>query len=329
MTGDNSAAERAAGFYVAGFWRRVAADIVDAAIITAACALIGLGLRDAAFRLGSWGPVIGFALGAAYLGLLNSRLTGGRTPGKRLLGIITVGRDGDPPPVGRTLLRGSILSLIVAGSSPAFDVPVLSTLAMLAALGGGLYLAYGLFFDRETRRGPHDLIAETYVVEIPPPGPGADPPQTRPAHTRLALGCGGLTVALGVAILVSGVTIHPTRLVFGVIPVVEAPAAADLRARIEADPRFTDVDVQRGVSTSLEEEDAVFDTLRVQVVMRGRCDEVVGECSAAAAEVAEMALATYGEADQIEAVQVTVTNRLDMGWFRFSGSVTEVQEVGG
>jgi uncharacterized RDD family membrane protein YckC len=327
LTGDDSAAGRGAGFYIAGFWRRIAADAVDAAIIAAACGLIGLALGDTAFRLGAWGPVIGFALGAAYLGLGNSRLMGGRTPGKRLAQIVTVGRDGDPLPVGRAFVRGSILSLIVTGTSPAFDVPVLSTLVVLAALGGGLYLIYALFFNRETRRGPHDLIVGSYVVEMPPPGPGGVPPDTRPLHRRLALRCGGLFAALGLAILVTSVVIHPVRLLFGVIPLEETPAAADLRARIEADPRFTDVDVQRGVSTSLEDETAVYDSLRVQVVMRGRCNEVVGECSAAVEEVAGMVLANYADADQIEALQVTVTNRMDMGWFRLSGSVTDVREL--
>jgi uncharacterized RDD family membrane protein YckC len=327
VTGGDSTAGRVTGFYIAGFWRRIAADAVDAAIIAAACALIGLGLRDAAFRLGAWGPVIGFVLGAAYLGPGNSRLMDGRTPGKRLAQIVTVGRDGDTLPVGRALVRGAILSLIVTGTSPAFDVPVISTLAVLIALGGGLYLIYGLFFNRETRRGPHDLVVGSYVVEMPPPGPGAVPPEDRPLHRRLALGCGGLFAALGLAILVTSVAIHPVRLLFGVIPLVETPAAADLRARIEADPRFTDVDVRRGVSTSLEDETAVYDTLRVQVVMRGRCNEVVGECSAAAEEVAGMVLASYADADQIEALQVTVTNRMDMGWFRFSGSVTDVREL--
>jgi uncharacterized RDD family membrane protein YckC len=329
LSAEDSTAERGAGFYVAGFWRRLAADIVDGAIVVAACGLIGLALGDAAFRLGAWGPVIGFALGAAYLGLGNSRLTGGRTPGKRLVQIVTVGRDGNFLSVERALARGAVLSLIVAGTSPAFDVPVLSTPVVLAALGGGAYLVYGLFFDRETRRGPHDLIVGSYVVEMPPPEPGADPPEGRPLHRRLALGCGGLFAALGIAILVSSITIHPTRLLFGVIPLAETPAAADLRKRIEADPRFTDVDVQRGVSTSLENETAAFDTLRVQVVNHGRCNEVAGECSAAAEEVAAMALATYADVGEIEALQVTVTNRMDMGWFRFSGSVTEVQEVRG
>jgi uncharacterized RDD family membrane protein YckC len=321
--------ERAADFYIAGFWRRLTADVIDGGIVAAACALLGLALRDVAFRLGIWGPVIGFMLGAAYLGLANSRLTGGRTPGKRLLQIVTVGRDGDPLPVGRALARGAILSLIVAGTSPAFDVPVLSTLVMLIALGGGAYLIYALFFDNETRRGPHDLIADSYVVEMPPPEPGADPPEGRPLHRRLAMGCGGLVAAAGIALLAASVVIHPTRLLFGILPLAESPALADLRVRLNSEPRFTDVDVQRGMSTSLEDEDAVFDTLRLQVITHGRCNEVAGECSALAADIADIVRASYDEIEDIEALQVTVTNRMDMGWFRFSGSVTEVQEVGG
>ncbi len=325
--GDDAAAGGGAGFYIAGFWRRVAADAVDAVIVAGACGLIGLALGDAAFRLGAWGPIIGFVLGAAYLGLGNSRLMEGRTPGKRLAQIVTVGRDGDVLPVRRALVRGAILSLIVTGSSPAFDVPVLATLAILAAVGGGLYLIYGLFFNRETRQGPHDLVVGSYVVEVPPPGPGAAPPEARPLHERLALGCGGLFLALGAAILVASVVSRPVRLLFGVVPLTETPAVADLRARIEADPRFMDVDVQRGVSTSLEDETAAYDTLRVQVIMRGRCNEIEGACSAAAEQIAGMVLANYADADQIEALQVTVTNRMDMGWFRFSGSVTDVREL--
>jgi len=84
---------------------------------------------------------------------------GGATPGKRLLGLRVVARDGRPPSWGRSLARA------------------LLALASAAFLGLGFLLA---LFTR-SGRALHDLLAGTWVVATPggrhvPEGDG--PPET-------------------------------------------------------------------------------------------------------------------------------------------------------
>jgi uncharacterized RDD family membrane protein YckC len=152
--------------YVAGFWRRAVAGLVDAAIV-AGCALVVVGLasRLAGLTLPSprrsavdyWldlvlagdpGLLAALGLGAAVLVLylfLFQALTA-RTLGMRLLRLRIIDVYGDPPAVWRAGLR------------------VLGYLVALAPLGlGFLWVA----FDRE-KRGLHDWLAGTYVIKPPP-----------------------------------------------------------------------------------------------------------------------------------------------------------------
>src|SRR5690348_14117245 len=72
---------------IAGFWRRLAAFVVDALILGVPAMLLGFAMFDWAASLGQAGRLIGFVVALLYFGLLNSRLGGGQTLGKRLLGI--------------------------------------------------------------------------------------------------------------------------------------------------------------------------------------------------------------------------------------------------
>src|SRR5262249_46600487 len=152
--------------YVAGFWRRILAGLIDAAIVLPiALAVVWLASRLAGLTLPSprksavdyWldlalagdpGLLAAIGLGAAVLVLyllLFQALTA-RTLGMRLLHLRIIDVYGDPPAVWRAGLR-------------AFGY-----LVALAPLGlGFLWVA----FDRE-KRGLHDWLAGTYVIKPPP-----------------------------------------------------------------------------------------------------------------------------------------------------------------
>ncbi len=157
-------------YRVAGFWQRALAGAVDGLVLlplvvtTGAIALTlaagvsalprpsELGFTYAinlALANGSTGPAV-LIMTALVVGLyffVFSSLSG-QTLGKRLFKIRVIDGFGETPTVGRSLRR--ILGYVLS--------------ALLFSLG---FLWIG--FDRE-KRGLHDWIAGTYVVQVPNPG---------------------------------------------------------------------------------------------------------------------------------------------------------------
>ncbi len=149
-------------FQAAGFWRRLCAGAVDGLLllpmVLALGALLSLVLGHPLPRLRELGLDLlvsslaeGSPVGEALLPLCAVLLLlyfflfhalAGRTPGKRLMGLLVIDVYGDRPGLGRTLLRtgGYLIS------------------ALLLSLG---FLWIG--FDRE-KRALHDWLAGTYVV---------------------------------------------------------------------------------------------------------------------------------------------------------------------
>ncbi|MFH1106432.1 MAG: RDD family protein [Candidatus Micrarchaeota archaeon] len=118
----------------AGFWVRLAADIVDTAIVIA-----GILLLDRV-------PVFGPALLVAWIFGYGVYFVGshGATPGKRLMGLHVVRIDGRRP----------------VGYGIAFLREVIGKAVSWILLGLGLLL---IAFD-DRKQGLHDKIAETLVV---------------------------------------------------------------------------------------------------------------------------------------------------------------------
>jgi uncharacterized RDD family membrane protein YckC len=127
----------------AGFWIRVLAYVIDAAIL----ALVGgvlseLSLHPREIDAASSGPSA--LLSLVYFGLLWSRVGSGQTLGMRFVGLRVVGSDGRLIGFGTAVLRwlGLVLSFV-------------------ALFIGVIWVA----FDQE-KQGWHDKIAHTYVVYV-------------------------------------------------------------------------------------------------------------------------------------------------------------------
>jgi uncharacterized RDD family membrane protein YckC len=154
----------APSFTVAGFWRRLAAAFVDAAIVVPVALLLWWiaasigGVELPASRHhgldfwldliltsdpSMWGAIgLTTAIGVIYLLLFH--ITMAQTPGMRVLKMRIIDIYGDPPSVVRSITR------------------TLGYLASFATLSLG-FLWVG--FDSE-RRGLHDWMSGTYVVRI-------------------------------------------------------------------------------------------------------------------------------------------------------------------
>jgi uncharacterized RDD family membrane protein YckC len=150
-----------------GFWVRFAAFFIDGIILQVVGWALGFAFWDAVQNLHSWGRLIGFAIALAYLALLDSRIGGGQTLGKRVMKIAVVGRDGQLIGPARSAVRYTVLGIplflngIILSALPgAVGQMVLSFLVA----GLGFAIVYLAVANRRTRQSLHDLVATTFVV---------------------------------------------------------------------------------------------------------------------------------------------------------------------
>ncbi|MFN0277042.1 MAG: RDD family protein [Pyrinomonadaceae bacterium] len=70
---------------IASFWRRLAALIIDSLLLGIVGQIIGWTFSSFWFGIGPYGRFVGFIFIFFYFGLMNSKLGGGQTIGKRVL----------------------------------------------------------------------------------------------------------------------------------------------------------------------------------------------------------------------------------------------------
>ncbi len=92
---------------ICGFWRRVAALMIDSLPLGVVGLVMGWFFFDALAQLGSGGRLLGFAIALLYFGILNSSVGRGQTLGKRAMGIEVV--DGAGRHIRARPLRASLL----------------------------------------------------------------------------------------------------------------------------------------------------------------------------------------------------------------------------
>jgi uncharacterized RDD family membrane protein YckC len=190
--------------HIAGFWRRLAAMLIDWAILGVPCFAIGYVFLDRAIALGEQGRFIGFCISVTYFGLLNSSLYNGQTLAKWLLGLRVVGASGQPISIARTLPRAVVLSLpfFLNGASPTVFFPEhlhasmmeLQVAQILIVFGFGASIGYLYLFNRRTRQSLHDLFVESYVVKAEEAGDVS--PRIWQGHVAIVLALIAASLAL-------------------------------------------------------------------------------------------------------------------------------------
>ncbi|HLY07216.1 MAG TPA: RDD family protein [Rhizomicrobium sp.] len=193
---------------IAGFWRRIFALLIDMALLACVGIVIGvLAFRQVA-AFGQGGRLIGAVITLLYYGLLNSRLGGGATPGKRLLGLCVVDREGNPVSPMRSLLRTAVFwtpyylnGVFFPGLAPTQPLGIVVGFFDAVIVFGGIGLIIYLYlFNRRTRQSLHDLIAATFVVTRESVHRPVERRFWR-AHLAIAGGCGLLILLLSVTAL--------------------------------------------------------------------------------------------------------------------------------
>lgn len=154
---------------VAGFWRRLAAWLVDTLILGLIGQLISLVLGTYLFQIGPYGRPLGLLLILPYFGVANSKIGGGQTIGKRLMKIAVRDESNSPIGLARSLGRTTLIALPALFNGwalPIFEGPILSWFVSLLVFGLGGSIVYTMVFNRKARQGIHDLLAGTYVVNL-------------------------------------------------------------------------------------------------------------------------------------------------------------------
>jgi uncharacterized RDD family membrane protein YckC len=143
----------------AGFWIRVVAAVIDFVVFSLVNLSLGV-LAVRVLRTELDGPVgVRGAVSAAtmlFMALYTILLHAleGQTIGKLLVGVRVVGLDGEPPPVGASVLRFFAYAVSMLPFGLGFVVAAL----------------------RADKRALHDLLAGTRVERRGRPAPAAPPP---------------------------------------------------------------------------------------------------------------------------------------------------------
>ena len=106
-------------------------------------------------ELGGWGRIIGFLIALIYFGILNSKLFGGQTLGKRALELKVVNSDNQTIDIPRSFARFSILGILFFLNGAHITNEAITSfwlyLLSFVIFGGLLSIAYLYIFNRVTR----------------------------------------------------------------------------------------------------------------------------------------------------------------------------------
>jgi uncharacterized RDD family membrane protein YckC len=230
---------------IAGIWRRLAAFAVDLVVLGLPTLVVGLILYRWASGLGQAGRLVGLAETLLYFGLLDSRLTSGRTPGKRLLQVRVVDRSGKPLSPPRAALRCLVVALPyflnglwldLAPGDPLF--PVLAPLLLLLVLGTGGALLYLIVCNRRTRQSLQDLAVGSFVVRA---GHGAGPIAGSTPRLHLVVAGGWVALVLVGSAIGTWSALDPARLAV-------AKPTRDLQAALAAELGLASLRVNLGTT---------------------------------------------------------------------------------
>jgi uncharacterized RDD family membrane protein YckC len=152
--------------YLAGFWARIAALLIDCAILSLFGFFLAIFLQPVFVRMGQSGKLIGFAIAALYFSIFNSAIGNGQTIGKRMLNIRVVRKDGallSPP---GSFARYLVLALPYFLNGAYFESgpPALGYLLTFVIFGMGFSILYLAIFNRVSRQSLHDMVVGTYVI---------------------------------------------------------------------------------------------------------------------------------------------------------------------
>jgi len=96
--------------WIASFWRKIGALVVDTLLLGLVGFLLGLAFESTFVQIVGWGRFIGFLIALIYFGVMSSHLSAGQTIGKKILNLRVIDSDNQTVSLGRTVLRYIVLA---------------------------------------------------------------------------------------------------------------------------------------------------------------------------------------------------------------------------
>ncbi|MBI3173126.1 MAG: RDD family protein [Chloroflexi bacterium] len=221
---------------ISGFWRRLLAWLIDVLILGVIGQIIGIVFSSFLFSIGPYGRPIGLLFTIPYFGIMNSKIGGGQTFGKRIMKIAVRNKDNEPIELWRSVIRIVLLalpSLFNQWSIPIFQNPIATWFLSLIIFGLGGAIFYTMIFNRKARQGIHDLILGTYVVHLPEKPIESFPTTPRIHWIVTSVWVGIVAIGALVMSLIASSMISKT-------PLAQAMSLYDI---LQDDPRFFTVGV--------------------------------------------------------------------------------------
>ena len=286
---------------IAGFWRRVAAFVVDGLILALVGQALGLALFDFFVRLGPWGRGIGLLVALVYF-VPQESSRGGRSLGKRLLRIRVVDAQGRSLSVGRGAARFAVFGVpyFLNGAALPMDVEMFARGVPFALLvvGSLFALAYLLVFNRRTRQSLHDLVVGSFVVRVAAGAPHAPGP---------ARAWGGHLAIAGTLALLAGATPLFYPRLMG-IPSFSALRALDERLAAQPELRSASVSASVGRVYGVE-----FSGIRRELTLQATIARPLGDAVPLSTRLAGIALQSFPDASREDLISVRLAHGFDIG----------------
>ncbi|MEI6060272.1 MAG: RDD family protein [Bacteroidota bacterium] len=153
---------------ISKFWNRIGALVIDTIILGIIGIILGLTIQDYLIRIGSYGILIGLSIAVLYFTIYNSKLFNGQTPGKKVMGIQVVDKEGNTLSLQRSFLRALILyapyfliKVEVPGAQVGSDIFYLKIISCMSLMLGVIVI---YIFNKGNRQSLHDLIIGSFVV---------------------------------------------------------------------------------------------------------------------------------------------------------------------
>jgi uncharacterized RDD family membrane protein YckC len=296
------------GYPPVGRIRRLAAFMIDLLLLTCISAVIGTLFRDALLGLGSYARLLTMGITWLYFSISQSRLTEGMTIGMLIMKIFVVGTDGKTISFKRSLLRSSILVLVllINGWNLSFldRLPVLATLLKIVYASLGCGLVYLWLFNQKTGQSLHDLITGTRVVKDMYE-PYEEYPQTPRMHWMVigAICLGWVVLSLGSSML----TLNNPML-NKIMPLYQA---------LNQDPRFSHADVRTVTGRSIGGKTVNY--LQITLFPREPMNE---QKNIAIAQDILNRAAGYISLDDYDSITISMITSLDLAFYSWTQSWT-------
>lgn len=152
-----------------GFWRRAGAFVIDVLLTGAFGFGLGLFFFYQLALLGPYGRLVGFCIAGLYFTIFNSSIGKGQTPGKAILKIRVIKRDGSFLTPLQAFIRYCVLGIpLILGNLSVFSTYDYTALGMvlkpMLTLGIAVVSIYFVIFNRKTEQTLHDMLIGSYVV---------------------------------------------------------------------------------------------------------------------------------------------------------------------